>query len=199
MGYLQKLTSTPNHHPLFSTPGDTLFSGVQLEESTVRTLDSWGFAPHPERVSEPFWTHIIRCEGPETRPALAQTGKQMKEVLAPFQLSLKCFLSLVLSSPPKRQLPSTPNPWVLLSASDTLISTAVIAARLERPHLLVMYTLQEAPFNILSQPTCFELNAAITSDTDWGARNNRKGLSHGSGGHQSEIKLTAVLCSLRRC
>lgn len=102
----------------FPTPGDTQSSGVQLEESTVRTLDSWGFSPLPERVSETFWMHTIRFERPETRPALAQTGKQMKEILAPFQLLLRCFLSLALSSPPKRQLPSIPSPWVQLSPSD---------------------------------------------------------------------------------
>lgn len=39
---------------------------------------------------------------------------------------------------------------------------------------------------------------AITSDTDWGTPDNRKGLSHSSGGHQSEIKVSAVLCSLWR-
>ena len=39
--------------------------------------------PPPRGLSEPFWTHIIRHEGPEIRPALTKTGRQMKEVLVP--------------------------------------------------------------------------------------------------------------------
>lgn len=96
---------TPHLVPI---PGDTQSSGVRLAEPTVRTLDSRGSAPLPEEVSEPFRTHIIRCEGPETRTALAKIGKLVKEVLAHFQFPLKCSPSLVLSSPHKKQLPRAP-------------------------------------------------------------------------------------------